>query len=128
MANTENTGPTSAWDDALVDDDGVIHRPGSEHPTDEVPSAAEAARKNKKRRSMVPNGMPSTTLMQLDPGRRPNPETVCEVCPASVWMASTREVKCYCRIMHVISWISVDPQPLTHCDGVALAEEQSRGD
>jgi hypothetical protein len=121
--STDNKPEPSAWDEASVDEHGEIHFQGDEMP----PSAAQAARASKKRRSMVPNGMPSMTLMQIGQGRRPNPETVCEICPASVWMAG-REVKCYCRIMHLISWISTDPQPLTHCDGVALATEQSEGE
>jgi hypothetical protein len=62
--------------------------------------------------------------MQIDAGRRPNPPTVCEICKASVWMASQYEVRCYCRIMHVISWETTDPKPLTACDGIALAEER----
>lgn len=72
--------------------------------------------------ALMPIG--SLTLSQVDAKRRPSPSTVCEICPASVWMASPREVKCYCRIMHLITWSTTEPHALTHCDGIALAEEQ----
>jgi len=66
----------------------------------------------------------SLVLSRLEKERRPNPSTVCEFCPASVWMASAKEVKCYCRIMHVISWISSEPNPLKDCDGLLIATQQ----
>jgi hypothetical protein len=66
----------------------------------------------------------SLVLSRLEKERRPKVSTVCEFCPASVWMASPKEVKCYCRIMHVISWISSEPNPLTDCDGLLIASQQ----
>lgn len=65
----------------------------------------------------------SVTLAQLPKARRPNPSTVCEVCPASVWFASPKEVKCFCRVMHLITWSTAEPNELTNCDGLALASE-----
>jgi len=76
-----------------------------------------------------PAGMPeeapigSLTLSRLDPKRRPNPSTVCEICPASVWLASPKEVKCFCRIMHVISWSTTEQNQLTDCDGLLIAQQ-----
>jgi hypothetical protein len=64
------------------------------------------------------------TLSSIDPGRRPNPSTVCEVCPAGVWMAAPREVSCYCRILHMFTWKTTEPTELTHCDGLAIAMEK----
>ena len=69
-------------------------------------------------------GIGSLTLSQLPKDRRPNPSTVCEICPASVWLASPKEVKCFCRIMHLMSWTTSEPNHLTHCDGLAMAEEE----
>src|SRR5476651_336349 len=66
----------------------------------------------------------SLTLSRLDKKRRPNPSTVCEICPASVWLASPKEVKCFCRIMHVISWSTDEPNQLTDCDGLLIASER----
>lgn len=65
----------------------------------------------------------SLTLLQIEESRRPNPSTVCEVCPASVWMATPKAVKCFCRVMRVITWETHDPNTLTHCDGLQIAQE-----
>ena len=62
----------------------------------------------------------SPTLATLDPGRRPHPETVCAVCPSSMWFASRDQLQCHCRIMHAVTWTSEDPQPITACDGPQL--------
>ena len=64
------------------------------------------------------------TLASIDPARRPDPHTVCEVCPAAVWMATPRDVKCFCRLMHYWSWETTKPTELTHCDGLAIASER----
>lgn len=69
----------------------------------------------------------SVTVSRLDPERRPNPSTVCQICPASLWFTTPKEVKCFCRIMHVISWSTAEPQPVTDCDGYmeAIAEQSN---
>jgi hypothetical protein len=64
------------------------------------------------------------TLASIDPARRPDPHTVCEVCPAAVWMATPRDVKCFCRLMHYWSWETTKPTELTNCDGLAIASER----
>jgi hypothetical protein len=64
------------------------------------------------------------TLASIDPAYRPNPHTVCEVCPAAVWMATPHDVKCFCRLMHYWSWETSKPTELTHCDGLAIAAER----
>ena len=64
------------------------------------------------------------TLASIDPVRRPDPHTVCEVCPAAVWMATPRDVKCFCRLMHYWSWETTKPTELTNCDGLAIASER----
>ncbi|MBB5420608.1 hypothetical protein [Paraburkholderia atlantica] len=64
------------------------------------------------------------TLASIDPAHRPEPHTVCEVCPAAVWMATPRDLKCVCRLMHYWSWETSEPTELTQCDGLAIASER----
>ncbi len=53
---------------------------------------------------------------------RPNPSIVCEVCPGSVWYGSEQKgLKCYCRVMHVISWSQEEPNDIAFCDGEVMA-------
>jgi hypothetical protein len=66
----------------------------------------------------------SPTLDALDESRRPKASTVCEHCPNSVWFASPAEVKCYCRVMFLVTWSSKEPNQITHCDGEFLGQEQ----
>jgi hypothetical protein len=119
----------------VIDEDGVIHemheRP---HENERKPSGAENGRRSSGSTKRLSNkfspagGEPerivTMTLSSIDPGRRPNPSTVCEVCPAGVWMAAPREVKCYCRILHMFTWKTTEPTELTHCDGLAIAMEK----
>jgi hypothetical protein len=66
----------------------------------------------------------SPTLAELDESRRPKAKTVCEDCPNSVWFASPAEVKCYCRVMFLITWSSKEPNQITGCDGIFLGQEE----
>ena len=65
----------------------------------------------------------SPTLDALDESRRPRASTVCERCPNSVWFASPAEVKCYCRVLFLVTWSSREPNQITHCDGEFLGQE-----
>lgn len=67
----------------------------------------------------------SPTLENIPKDRRPNPSTVCEVCPASMWFATPTEVKCYCKEMYLITWSTSEPGPLTSCDGMIRAMEKA---
>mgnify|MGYP000894898962 FL=1 len=71
----------------------------------------------------------SPTLDALAASRRPTAGTVCEHCPNSVWFASPTELKCYCRVMFLVTWSSQAPNQITHCDGTFLgqADETPRG-
>ncbi len=62
----------------------------------------------------------SPTLSALNEARRPKVKTACETCPNSMWFSSPEEVKCYCRIMHMISWSGKDSNLITMCDGLFL--------
>lgn len=59
----------------------------------------------------------SPTITNLQKDQRPQPSTVCETCPASVWLKSPVELKCYCRVMHLVTWGPEDKTVLTACDG-----------
>ena len=63
----------------------------------------------------------SPTLQRIDAPRRPNPSTMCEGCPASLWFASETEVRCFCRTMHLFIWTAEEPNALTECDGEVAA-------
>ncbi|WP_262337506.1 LPD7 domain-containing protein [Legionella genomosp. 1] len=63
----------------------------------------------------------SPTLSALDKAHQPKVKTACETCPNSIWFSSPEEVKCYCRIMHMISWSGKDSNLITMCDGKFLA-------
>lgn len=66
----------------------------------------------------------SPTLGALEENRRPSQKTVCERCPHSVWFASPEEVKCFCRVMHLVSWSTKEPNQITNCDGEFLGQEE----
>ena len=65
----------------------------------------------------------SLVLQELDASRRPKARTVCERCPNSVWFSSPKEVKCYCRVMFLVTWSTKEPNQLTGCDGMFLGQE-----
>src|SRR6516225_9700729 len=91
----------AAWEEAgpMVDSDGELHgyTPQGSRPSN-------TGKRSERNAAPASTTIASMTLLQIDQGRRPNPPTVCEICKASVWMASTLEVKCYCRILHRFSW------------------------
>lgn len=62
----------------------------------------------------------SPTLSALDKARQPKITTACETCPNAIWFSSPEEVKCYCRIMHLITWSGKDSNLITMCDGKFL--------
>lgn len=64
----------------------------------------------------------SPTLQLLPAARRPNPSTICEACPASIWYSEPDSVTAYCRLMHLKSWSSEEPKAMQSCDGQIAAE------
>ena len=66
----------------------------------------------------------SPTLHGLEATRRPKASTVCETCLNSVWFTSPAEVKCYCRVMFLVTWSTKEPHQLTACDGVFLGQQE----
>ena len=47
---------------------------------------------------------------------------VCASCPNSMWFGSEKEQKCFCRIMHELTWSADENNVMTHCDGIFLGE------
>ena len=75
----------------------------------------------------LPNGPPSVespTLVGLDSSRHPQQKTSCETCSNSIWFTSPSELKCYCRVMFLITWHSKAPSQITACDGMYLGQEE----
>ena len=62
----------------------------------------------------------SPTVAALDTSRRPSQEVACGTCPNSVWFASPNEVKCYCRVMFLVTWSTSEQNLITHCDGLTM--------
>jgi len=65
----------------------------------------------------------SPTLAALDARRRPRTHTVCEGCPNSVWFTSPTEVKCYCRVMYLVTWSIKEQNQITACDGIFVGQD-----
>lgn len=72
---------------------------------------------------------PTLLLMpEHDLANPPPASVICKHCPASMWLVSAGEVKCYCSRMHLITW-SLDEQAApSKCDGqaISLAELDAR--
>ena len=66
----------------------------------------------------------SPTISRLPIHQRPKPSTVCESCPAAVWMTPKNQLQCYCRVTHVMIYSKEEKTALTACDGREMAIEQ----
>ena len=66
----------------------------------------------------------SPTISRLPMNQRPKPSTVCERCPAAVWFALPKELRCYCRVIHAVIYSNEEKNALTACDGRDMAIEQ----
>jgi hypothetical protein len=65
----------------------------------------------------------SPTVSGLELGRRPKPLPICAACPHSLWFASAKHLRCFCRLMHVVTWNSEQPSsPIAACDGIMVSE------
>lgn len=81
-------------------------------------------RRKRSPKDMIEVGPLSQTLADLEENRLPRVRTVCENCPNSVWFASTVEVKCYCRVMYLVTWSTKEPNQLVSCDGLWLGQDE----
>ena len=66
----------------------------------------------------------SPTVSRLPSDQRQKLSTVCVTCPAAIWHALPKEMRCYCRAMHVLVWTEQEKNALTACDGREMAIEQ----
>ena len=85
---------------------------------DQEPPQTQILAEQKAKNPAIP--LPSQTLASLDETRHPKAVTVCEHCSNSVWFASPVELKCYCRVMYLVTWSSQEPTQITRCDGEFL--------
>ena len=67
--------------------------------------------------SMAMPAMGSPTIARLPKALRPSPSTLCEICPASLWLSSATSLQCYCEQMRVIIWSTAAQSAITECDG-----------
>lgn len=71
----------------------------------------------------MPNeeGYISPTLLLIEQDKLPNPSTICQNCPKSIWFQNLNQLKCFCTQMSSISWsIEEKDNPIKICDGQIL--------
>ena len=90
---------------------------------DPAPRPKPAAGESPEPMAAPPRSSGSPTLDALGESRRPKASTVCERCPHSVGFASPVAVKCYCRVLFLVTWSSQEPHPIIHCDGAFLGQD-----
>lgn len=73
--------------------------------------------------SMADAEYQSPTVAQLEEHRRPKPSPVCAACPSSLWFATPEHLKCYCRVMQVVTWSNEEPKAIVACDGILLSQD-----
>ena len=60
-------------------------------------------------------------LQRWESSGKPIPSISCVRCRASLWInRSHATLENYCRSMHMITWVTGDPQDLTECQGQEL--------
>lgn len=96
---------------------------------DETPAPLTAAPTAATATAAVPERVPNPYGYPLRPALRRSapdrpPATLCAVCPASVWYVSATEARCYCRVIHALTWTPDEPNGLRACDGLEEIEEQ----
>jgi hypothetical protein len=112
----EETEPSELSEaDALSDEEfAAVMKSLEQEPSEEMPEELLKPKRGHKQ---------SRALQELEEGRRPKAVTECETCPHSLWFATPKEVKCYCRAMYLVVWSTKDPMEITHCDGPAIGQE-----
>lgn len=58
----------------------------------------------------------SPTLGAITDTTLPDPPPACETCPAGIWHATEMVLRCYCTVMHTITWQKTE-KPILLCDG-----------
>ncbi len=75
----------------------------------------------------------SPTLLAINEQDMPNPppaSAACRHCPGAVWMLTTDGVRCYCRVMHLMTWSPEEMSPPSKCDGqlISVAEMERKSE
>jgi hypothetical protein len=123
MTDPTNSNPTEDEDDGRGTGPGSARATTDNHASRPGTRPEPGGRARRRTRFSAAAVIGSPTLDALDESRRPKASTVCEHCPNSVWFASPAEVKCYCRVMFLVTWSSKEPNQITHCDGEFLGQE-----
>lgn len=117
MSNQNEMGDLNELD-ALSE---AIEHMDMDEPPEEMPMNPEAPSAE----DLIPReeAITSPTLLRLDETRRPRPDIKCAVCPNAVWFATDREVKCYCRIMYLLTWQTSEKTDIVLCDGTMIGSD-----
>ena len=72
-----------------------------------------------------PEPYESPVLVSLDSTRLPQPLPTCGICPKALWSSRSDSLQCFCRVMHLVTWSSEQPElkPIQLCDGVLGRDE-----
>ena len=54
---------------------------------------------------------------------RPSAEIECTTCPNSMWFETSAELKCYCRVMYMLTWTTTEPTVIKACSGTEIGKE-----
>ncbi|WP_175888214.1 hypothetical protein [Burkholderia contaminans] len=59
------------------------------------------------------------------PLKTPADEIACARCPKAMWHASNSHLKCYCRVMFMVTWTTEQTPPgdIILCDGAVEKED-----
>ena len=118
MSESNNPNEMKTEDELIEEAMAALDQPLPDNTMDQL--AVEEPSGEETEEMMGGDLSPSPTLAALDDTRRPKAVTVCERCPNSVWFASPEEVKCYCRVMYLVTWSSKEPNQILLCDGEHL--------
>jgi len=66
-------------------------------------------------------------LKETQPGLYPKEVVACMNCPLAVWMATTKALNCYCRVLYKVMWETSAPGKMQICDGPEQARLAAEG-
>lgn len=64
----------------------------------------------------------SPVLAALPPEKLREVKTRCANCRHAVWWITGTELRCYCRVMYVVTWSGKDPLHIEDCDGTRIGQ------
>ncbi|SEL88395.1 hypothetical protein SAMN04487787_12826 [Kosakonia sacchari] len=78
---------------------------------------------------ILPSGrqVTSEVLLKIETEDLPGLPVACKVCPAAMWQLTgtpeAPQARCFCRVMHVLTWSSQHKEEILDCDLIYQAEE-----